>query len=392
MKNLIFALTICLLVTACEKKEILPVVQDLTRKRPLSQSETILRDNLDKAARIIAEVAQDQSVMSEMDLFYDETRTFYSIPFKELLDESKGMALSFRNLREKFLKGCSLGDTKGGWNDLAEFLSGNDCYIYCPYPSNFYPKGTNSFTVAGHPIDNDEESTGYRFEGKKIMEVKVNEEYADKYPVILIMPRDEDNDDLIGYKIPVAETSKGDPVYEVKIGKVRCANYCGGLFEGTLELRITRGYPAYNPVTEDLGSGFTTAIPINYPRDYAKAAINNWTVHSNGGWYSVFIPWDTNWNLSKAQQCILVYEYDQVKEVSISATVGYKTDDLSSTLTASVKTTYRGDFLGLSEWDRSWFYATNTNPGFYDEVKDGLVVRKTSTVFKLTTPSRTIYY
>jgi hypothetical protein len=391
MKNFIYALTVCLLVTACEKNETLPVVQDLTGKRPLSQPETILRDNLDQAAKMIAEIIQDQSVLTELTLLYDENRTFYSLPFKDLFDESKGLSQSFRNLREKFLQACASTDTKGDWSDLAKYLAGNDCYIYCPYPMSFYPKGTNTFTVAGHPVDNDEENTGYRFDGKRKVEVKVNEDYADKYPVILIMPRDED-DDLKGYKAQVNDPSKGNPVYEIKIGKVRCASYCGGLFEGTLELRITRGYPAYNPVTEDLGSGFSTAIPINYPRDYAKAAINNWTVHSQGGWYSVFIPWDTNWNLSKVQQCILVYEYDQVKEISVGATVAYKADDLTSTLTATAKTTYRGDFLGLSEWDRGWFYATNTSPSFYDEVKDGWVVRKTSTVFKLITPSRTLYY
>ena len=32
--------------------------------------------------------------------------------------------------------------------------------------------------------------------------------------------------------------SKGDPVYEVKVGKVRCADFCGGIFEGNLELRV----------------------------------------------------------------------------------------------------------------------------------------------------------
>ncbi|HBE42335.1 MAG TPA: hypothetical protein DDW27_14240, partial [Bacteroidales bacterium] len=185
--------------------------------------------------------------------------------------------------------------------------------------------------------------------------------------------------------------AKGDPVYEVRIGKIRCADYCGGLFEGTLELRVTRGYPTFNATTEELGSGFSTAIPIDYPRDYAKAAINNWTVHSNGGWFYVYVPWDSNWKPSKVQQCILAYEYDQVKEISTSATVGYKKDELSSTLTTTAKTTYRGDFLGINEWDRDWFYATNTNPGPYDEVKDGWTVRKTCPVFKLTTPARTIY-
>ena len=107
-------------------------------------------------------------------------------------------------------------------------------------PLKFLPKGTNTFTIAGHPIDNDIENTGYRFEGKKMIEVKVKEEYADKNQVILIMPRDQDNDDLKGMAIKPLAPAKSDPIYEVKIGKIRCAQYCGGLFEGTLELRVTR--------------------------------------------------------------------------------------------------------------------------------------------------------
>ena len=95
-------------------------------------------------------------------------------------------------------------------------------------------EGTNSFTVAAHPIDNDIENTGYRFEGKKMKEVTVNEKYSDNYQVILIMPKDEDNDDLKGLAMSEPDGSKGDPVYEVRVGKVRCADFCGGLFEGNL--------------------------------------------------------------------------------------------------------------------------------------------------------------
>ncbi len=57
-------------------------------------------------------------------------------------------------------------------------------------------------------------------------------------------------------------------------------------------------------------------------------------------------------------------------------------------MTASAKATYAGDFLGISEWDRDWFYATNTNPGSDDDIKDGWTVRKTCSEFKLTTPSK----
>ncbi len=246
MKNLIYALAICFLVAGCEKYESGQINHDPVSKRLLSGPEQILKQNLDQAAKIIADVIQDDAVMGEMRILSVENRTFYSLPFKDLLDETKSGGSSFKNLREKFLDECTAVESKGGWSDLANYLAKNDCYIYCPYPSNFYPKGTNSFTVAAHPIDNDIENVGYRFEGKKMKEVKVNEDYADKNQVILIMPKDEDNDDLIGSVMKEIPQAKTDPVYEVRIGKVRCADYCGGLFEGELELRLSRGYPEYN--------------------------------------------------------------------------------------------------------------------------------------------------
>jgi hypothetical protein len=390
MKNLIYVIAICLLVAGCNKYDSGQTDQGQTGRRLLTGSEIILKQNLDKAAKIVADVIQDEAVMSELTLLSEENREFYSLPFRDLLDESKSAGSSFKNLREGFLNGCASSESKGGWGELASYLAKNDCYIYCPYPSSFYPKGTNSFTVAAHPIDNDMENTGYRFEGKKMKEVKVNEEYADKYMVILIMPKDDD-DGLKGIDIKDIPGAKGDPVYEVKVGKVRCADYCGGLFEGELELRLSRGYPEYNMTTGAVTGKFTTVIPVNYPRSYAKAAINDYTVHSEGGWFTVNIPWDTNWRTDKIQQCMLTYEYDTVKESTINATVGYKTDTLSSTATATVKATYSGDFLGLVEWDRDWFYRTNTNPEPSDEVKDGWTVRKTCPEFKLTTPARTIY-
>jgi hypothetical protein len=391
MKNLVYAIAICLLVAGCEKYESGQINQPPVNKRALTGDEIILKQNLDQAARILADVIQDGAVNQEITTLSNENRTFYSLYFKDLFDETKSVSSSFINLKQKFLDGCASAGSKGDWSDLANYLAKNDCYIYCPYPSGFYPKGTASFTVAAHPIDNDIENKGYRFDGKKMKEVTVNEKYADDYMVLLIMPRDEDNDDLIGMNVSSVPIAKADPVYEVRIGRIRCADYCGGLFEGTLELRVSRGYPTFDSATESAKGNFTNVIPIDYPRDYAKAAINNWTVHSEGGWLSQNILWDSNWRPEKAQQCILVYEYDKSKEVSTGANVGYKKDDLSGTLTATAKTTYSGDFLGLSEWDRDWFYATNTNPGPYDETKDGWTVRKTSAVLKLTTPARTIY-
>lgn len=391
MKNLIYALAICFLVAGCEKYDSGQVNKGSVSKRLLSGTETILKENLEQSAEIMSEIIQNGAVMDELSVLYREDRGFYILNFSDLFDESKSISSSFRNLREKFLSNCVSSESKGSWQDLAGFLAKNGCYIYCPYPSNFYPKGTFSMTVAAHPIDNEFEGKGFRFEGRKIKEVTVNEEYADTYPVILIMPPDEKEADSQGMTPDKSTVTKADPVYEVKVGKVRCADYCGGIFEGDLELRITRGYPEYNLSTGLVTGTFSTAIPIKYPREYAKSAVKNWTIYCSGGWYSVFIPWDTNWKTSKTQEAILVYEYDSVRETSVSATVGYKPENSNTALTVTAKTNYSGDFLGINEWDRDWFYATNTKSGIYDEVKDGLTVRKTCNEFKLTTPSRTIY-
>jgi hypothetical protein len=391
MNKLLYTLIICVLLAGCDKYDSGQINQGSTSGKVLSGPETILRGNLDKSAKILAEIIQDETVMDELATLYNEDRTFYILPFSDLFDENKSISSSFRTLREKFLSNCATSDAKGTWLDLANYLAKNGCYIYCPYPSSFYPKGTRSMTVAAHPIDNEFEGRGYRFEGKKVKEVTVNEEYADTYPVVLIMPADEQETDIKGEAVDNKSVSKGNPVYEVKVGKIRCADYCGGLFEGELELRVSRGYPEYNISTGGVDGKFSVVIPVDYPRSYAKAAINNYTVHSYGGWFSVFLPWDTNWKTEKVQQIIMVYEYDSVKESTISSSVGYKPNETTSTITVSVKVTYSGDFLGISEWDRDWFYATNTNPSYGDEVKDGLTVRKTCPKLKMTTPARTIY-
>lgn len=387
MKKIIYVVAICMLFAGCEKYDSEKVSQDIS-KRALSDSETILKENLDLAAQVLIDVMQDEAVANEISVLYNDDRSFYMLSFEDLFNEAKSR--SFSGLREKFLGRCAAAGSKGTWQDLANFLAKNGAYIYCPYPSSFYPKGTKVMTVAAHPVNNDAEGTGYRFEGKKVQQVTVNEKYADSSPVILIMPPDEKESGTMAADAWSAGLAKGDPVYEVKIGKVRCANYCGGLFEGELELRITRGYPEFNISTGAVEGKFSVVIPIDYPRSYAKAAIRDYTVHSNAGWYSVNLPWDTNWRTNKVQQIIMVYEYDQVKETTVSSSVGYKKDDISPTLSVAVKVTYRGDFLGINEWDRDWFIATNTKPGDEDDLKDGWVVRKTCDDFKMTTPLRTI--
>lgn len=392
MKKFVCVISACLVLAGCEKYESGPITQDQPLKRPLSGSEMLLKTNLDQAAQILADVIRDEAVMNELAALSKEDREFYNLSFSDLMDESKSLSASFRNLREGFTRACSSSETKGNTPDLAGFLAKNDCYIYCPYPSNFYPKGNSSFTIAAHPIDNDIENTGYRYEGRKVIKVKVNEEYADKNMVLLIMPRDEDDGALKVNLDNALPGSKGNPIYEIKVGKVRCADYCGGLFEGTLELRVGRGYPEYNIETNELKGKFSAVIPIDYPRSYAKAAIRGYEIHSEGGWYNVNVIWDSDWETTDIKEGIITYEYDHVVELSVGLTVGYKKDTLSSSLSTTAKTTYRGEILGLNEWKRDWFFATNSNPGPDDEVKDGWVIRTTNPVFQLITPLRTISF
>lgn len=392
MKKLLYIIAACIVFAACEKNEAPPLDQASVTKRPLSDSELILKTNLDQAARIVADISQDEAVLKEIALLASNDREFWSLAFSDLFDETKGPGNSFSNLRQRFLGECS-SETKGTEVDnLVRYLSKNGCYLYCPYPVSFYPKGTMTFTVAAHPVDNDIENTGYRYDGRRLVEVKVNEDYADRNMVLLVMPRDEGREDIKGHDEATADNLKGDPVYEVRVGRIRCADFCGGLFEGDLDLRIARGYPEYNLQTDELKGKFSAVIPISYPRAYARAAIKDWTIHSEGGWFNVNVVWDSNWETTDTKECILVYEYDRVKEISIGGTVGFKKDPFSASLTATAKTKYSGDFLGLNEWNRDWFFATNKNPGPGDELKDGWTVRKTSSVFQLTTPSRTIGY
>lgn len=394
MRRFYYLLIICFIVASCNKAEFQQPTSVELVKRELSKSEMVLRDNLKRAAIIVADIVKDKEVVNELRAISMKDRGTYNLSFEELLtDPAKASNKSFKVLREKFLQISSGKGLNDGTNDLATFLVDNKCYIYCPYPDDFYPKGISNFTVAPHPIDNEYEGIGYIVDGSGTMtETIVNEKYTDNNPVLLIMPNDKEESNELGFdsgKTPL--NTKGDTINEVTVGLIRCASYCGGLFEGTLELRIARGYPSFNSETEVVTGTFSAVIPIDYPKDYAKAAINNWTSHSNGGWYPVNIIWDSNWKKAEVQQGIIAYEYDQSTTVSVGLSVGYKTDTLTGTVTATATTTYRGDFLGLNEWDRTWFYLTNTNPGPYDAVKDGWVARQTSTVLKITTPARTLY-
>jgi uncharacterized HAD superfamily protein len=84
---------LCLLTTACEKNDPGLPVQDPVTKRLLTDSETILKTNLDEAAMILADIMQDEAVMNELTILSEENRTFYNLSFRDLMDESKDWRL-----------------------------------------------------------------------------------------------------------------------------------------------------------------------------------------------------------------------------------------------------------------------------------------------------------
>jgi hypothetical protein len=279
-------------------------------------------------------------------------------------------------------------------------LQENDCYLYLPYPFEWYEENT-PITVAGHPIDNDDENIGYVILNKNnLNEVTVNEDYANENLVILILP-DEGRETEPGYGGGTTNNNN-DPMFgtfgtgpnsinTAYIGWVRLADYCGGIFEGDIELRIKRIQPNWDPVALSPYATEPVELHINYPRDYAKAAVNNWTQYCNGGWLKVNATWDTNWSAEEFQQGIIAYDYDwdaSIRKTSISLT--YK--GVGFTVSFERESKYEGDFLGKNnEWFRDWFYQTNLNPTPFDEVYKGWTVRCFGSL-KFTTPHYTLYY
>lgn len=380
---------------SCKKDEIQPIKEN---KPELSSEQTLLKSNLDKAAKIIVQIINNKDVNYELKNSFISKNDINSISFKNLIENNgKGSKINLPTLSKQIRD--KISSSKDG-EDLIKYLINNGCKIYIPYPLDWYSSEKN-ITIVGHPIDNDIQGMGYIIgDSKLINEVTVDEQYADANPVAIIMPEDPTDPTDPGNDPTTPTTtdpvfgtfgSGSNSIHTVYIGYVWLDDYCGGLFEGDIELRIKRIEPYFNTNTNSVEASDPVHLHINYPRDYAKAAYNGWTQYKNGGWKKVNATWDTNWNEEKDRQGILAYDHDwdaSVKKVTIGVT--YKGIGLNVSLERDIK--YEGDFLGKNDqWWRNWFYVTQQTPTPYDEVKYDCTVRSLGSL-KFTTPTYTLYY
>lgn len=394
-KQFLLFISLALVVSSCQKDDIKPVNDGISNT--LTAKQKILKTNLNKAALILAQVVNTNEVKEELAKVFFSKTDVRSIKFKELIDKDSKtskhqLPLFSKKVNELF---TSTKDNE----DLVNYLCQNGCKVYVPYPLDWYTTD-KTITVAGHPIENDVEGIGYVCtDSKTIQDVMVNEDYADANPVMLIMP-EEPGDDAGG-----GESGGGtapDPdfgefgtgpnsIHTVYIGYVWLNDYCGGLFEGDIELRISRLEPYFNTTTNSVEVGTPTELSIKYPKEYVKAIKKGYTIHCNGGWLKVNAIFDTDWKTEEERQGIFAYDYDwdaSLKKISIGVT--YKGVGLNISLEKECP--YKGDFLGKNDqWWRTWFYASQLIPSPYDEVKYGCIVRSLGSL-KFTTPTYTLHY
>ncbi len=394
MKKLFAILLYSLVAFSCQKEESQVQIEH-NPEQGLTEQQKILKNNLTQTAKLFAQFINEKDVLEELIQISIEERIKDRISFKELAEgHTKGSAFKFAKLTERFRQTCSNAKING--DDLMSYLAENSCYLYIPYPLNWYPAG-NPITVAGHPIDNTDTGIGYSISNsEEIQTFIVNEPYANNNSVLLIMPYDDelpiDNEGGSTNLDPIFGTFGSGPnsIHMAYIGYVRLADYCGGPFEGPINLRIKRIEPSWNSITNSPGASEPVELRIRYPRSYAKAAVNNWQC-CNGGWFKVNATWDTNWTPEKDRQGILAYDHDwddAIRKTSISLT--YKGVGFTVSFERDVQ--YEGDFLGKNnQWWRNWFYLTNQNPTPFDEFKYGFTVRSFGSL-KFTTPHYTLYY
>jgi hypothetical protein len=378
----------------------------------LTPAQLEMKAKLNDAAKILSKVINKPEIRKEISQLASTKHDYNKVSFGELLNDEKvvrkSQSFTFSDLAKEIKS--ELSSAKGGFDDdLLTYLADNNCYIYVPYPIEWYTQKSIDYTIAAHPIDNEDEGIGYINIDGQMNEVIVNQSYADVNPVVLLLPA---YDEIIvddGYSggsgssgssstsplaPPTPPYGEGGQkrVSEVKIGEIRLAKYVDGLFGGDAEIMIDRAYGEASGFEMVTGKA-TNSIAIFLPRKYITAAIGEAAGSYTKGWYMVNSVWDSNWRPEKEQQAAALWDYDWFAgDYSVTASVKYKVLGWTTGISATSSFKVEGDFLGKSEWDREWFYATNDNPGSTDHKRGGWIVRTTSSITTLmfTTPHRDI--
>ncbi len=300
-----------------------------------------------------------------------------AVTFSELLqtDESQLKALQstpyLRNVvHQAFSAKSQLKSEKEQIDTLISFLTREDVLLYCPYPMDFYPTDKQYPTITYHPITNTETNIGYRIEPQGIVECIVDEAYAEEYPVFIISPQSEITVLLEGRENTKNLKATG---HESKLGWFSCSNFCGGIFEGDLEMKILRiqgtvvSTDATNPQIRGVIGPNTISFTYARSRVRGTKEKNQWE-HQ---WYPIRTVWDTDWSLDKKGQGLVIYEYDKKKETTF--TVGYTLEfgtegtkngikyttkqAISQTMTQKIESD--NDLLYSNEIARGWYISKN---------------------------------
>lgn len=367
-----------------EVPEAMMEAQNTANAKPtLTPEQQLMKQNLDAAAQLLVAALNKPTVQRELQqLDYEKMRTD-RLSFEQLL-RNPAKDSRFRSLATEL--GRSLNAGAKGSNNLADYLIEQGCELYLPYPLDWYPADA-PITVAGHPIDNVVEGLGHVWDAAAgtLRTVLVNDEYADKNPVAIVMQpqrimpepgagRDPGNEELLpdpdwddwGWYPPTPTPTptptlvpandlpedKAGKKYEVRIKELRYSHKTN-IFEGDFEIRIGRVRAGQIVDMEE----------IVVPKAYVKAAYNGWS-RNNGGWYDLKTPriWDSKWGKEYEEQAFFAYEYDpenKIKEYKVSVKIkDYVTVEgevKTSTTTVSETFSYEGDFIGHKVWDRTWF-------------------------------------
>jgi hypothetical protein len=240
---------------------------------------------------------------------------------------------------------------------LISYLEQNDVSLYCPYPLEDYPEGNRLPAISFHPIDNDSVNIGFLVQSDgHFREVLVSESFSEIHPVWILMPyEDNKSQKTISKESKIANNVTS---YEVSVVSVYCKQYFGGIFDGSLDMRIIRANPgslSFIPASNTYTGGIETDISFKLPRSYVRNAKKNYW----SGWFEVEAVWHSDWQITDYSNIMYIYEWDAKGEEKKSIPIN--TYDSAGNVVANLGTLeYKAQtqdaIIGLQQWSRNWLF------------------------------------
>jgi hypothetical protein len=236
-KQFLFMACIIALVSSCSKDQV-PVLKSPVIKKELTPDEKVLKDKLALTAQVVRDVIiSSPDVVKEVDGFISmKMHKDDFVYFSELFSPENSVYKGTNVTETKFAKAFDeLVSSKSDYKEvgnLKEFLVSNNVAVYCPYPEEDYPSGTETIAITSDPVDNEEENIGYQIEDDgTYSEMTVDEEYTDTTPVWIITQEEE-------MTISTPIVSSNGPVHQMRVGWVKSTTQYDGLFGGGSEFKF----------------------------------------------------------------------------------------------------------------------------------------------------------